>query len=134
MTIADPVSNKILPSGDRILGEEAPREIRLSKDRRMLTLAWADGSTTTFQAPFLRENSQSAGSKKLRLNGLAIPAAEDLTISTLRPIGAYAVNIVFSDGYDRGIFPWIYLRDLARLAEEGPRSPALTPNDFLKGN
>jgi len=30
------------------------------------------------------------------------------------PIGDYAVNIAFSDGHNRGIYPWPYLRLLAR--------------------
>ena len=29
------------------------------------------------------------------------------------PVGRYALNLVFSDGHDRGIYPWVWLRELA---------------------
>jgi DUF971 family protein len=37
-----------------------------------------------------------------------------VAIAEVRPVGGYAINIAFSDGHDRGIYPW---RFLARLAE-----------------
>ncbi|MEN0000998.1 MAG: gamma-butyrobetaine hydroxylase-like domain-containing protein, partial [Pseudomonadota bacterium] len=36
----------------------------------------------------------------------------DVTISAMRPVGNYAVRIVFSDGHESGIFSWRYLREL----------------------
>jgi DUF971 family protein len=29
------------------------------------------------------------------------------------PIGRYAIQLHFSDGHDRGIYPWAYLRELS---------------------
>jgi len=29
------------------------------------------------------------------------------------PVGRYALNLVFSDGHDRGIYPWAWLSDWA---------------------
>ncbi|RUW64645.1 gamma-butyrobetaine hydroxylase-like domain-containing protein, partial [Mesorhizobium sp. M4B.F.Ca.ET.049.02.1.2] len=31
-------------------------------------------------------------------------------------IGSYAIRLVFSDGHDRGIYPWSYLREIADSA------------------
>jgi len=42
-----------------------------------------------------------------------VPAADDLTIVAVEPIGNYAVRLAFSDGHDRGIFPWAYLTEIA---------------------
>jgi prepilin-type processing-associated H-X9-DG protein len=39
----------------------------------------------------------------------------DLTITGLASVGRYAVNLAFSDGHARGIYPWAYLRELAGL-------------------
>jgi DUF971 family protein len=36
-----------------------------------------------------------------------------LTITKVEPIGNYAVRLAFSDGHDRGIFPWAYLNEIA---------------------
>lgn len=39
--------------------------------------------------------------------------AENLKIVRVEPIGRYGVNIAFSDGHDRGIYPWVFLENLA---------------------
>lgn len=122
------------PAGTDFTGAGMPEEVRVGADGASLTLNWKSGRRTSFTAQYLRENSQSAGSRKIRLSGLHVPAPDDVRITAVRPIGAYAVNIVFSDGYDRGIFPWIFLQELAARNETGPAVGALTPEDFLKSN
>ncbi|MFM9846736.1 MAG: gamma-butyrobetaine hydroxylase-like domain-containing protein [Hyphomicrobiaceae bacterium] len=39
-------------------------------------------------------------------------------INDLRPIGNYAVKIVFSDGHDTGLYTWDYLQLLGREKEQ----------------
>ena len=41
-----------------------------------------------------------------------------VTIGDLRPVGSYAVRIVFSDGHDTGLFSWEYLEELGREKEQ----------------
>jgi DUF971 family protein len=36
-----------------------------------------------------------------------------VAIAEVRPVGGYAINIAFSDGHDRGIYPWSFLAQLA---------------------
>jgi DUF971 family protein len=31
----------------------------------------------------------------------------------LEPVGGFGVNIHFSDGHDRGIYPFVYLKELS---------------------
>lgn len=95
---------------------DAPDEIRLDRSRAVLTLVWPDGLVADLAARTLREDCQSAGSKRTRLAGLDVQAAEGLRIAAVRAIGSYAVNIVFSDGHDRGIYPWPQLRGLSEAA------------------
>jgi DUF971 family protein len=38
--------------------------------------------------------------------------APDLRLEGIHPIADKALNLVFSDGHGRGIFPWSYLREL----------------------
>ena len=33
-------------------------------------------------------------------------------VTAVAPIGDYAINIAFSDGHARGIYPWSYLLEL----------------------
>ena len=90
-----------------------PTEIRLERDRSRLSVTWDDGTTDAFPAPLLREKARDANSVRITVNGWAVPAAPDLTITAVEPIGNYAVRLAFSDGHDRGIFPWAYLTEIA---------------------
>ena len=90
-----------------------PTEIRLEYGRSRLAVTWEDGSTDAFPAPLLREKARDANSVRFAVNGWAVPAAADLTITPVEPIGNYAVRLAFSDGHDRGIFPWAYLTEIA---------------------
>lgn len=48
--------------------------------------------------------------------GAAAGAAprQPVTLVGAEPAGAYGLQLVFSDGHDRGIYPWPLLQDLAR--------------------
>jgi DUF971 family protein len=42
-------------------------------------------------------------------------APESLRLVRIEPVGEQALNLGFSDGHDRGIYPWAYLRQLGAL-------------------
>ena len=90
-----------------------PTEVRLNRERTRLSVTWESGVTTAFDATMLREKARDAHSVRFEVNGWAVPAASDLTITGIEPVGNYAVRLAFSDGHDRGIFPWAYLTDIA---------------------
>jgi DUF971 family protein len=90
-----------------------PTEIRLTDGRTRLSVTWENGASSAFAATLLREKARDANSVRFAINGWAVPAASGLTITTIEPIGNYAVRLVFSDGHDRGIFPWAYLNEIA---------------------
>ncbi|QVM91620.1 DUF971 domain-containing protein [Pseudomonas entomophila] len=46
-----------------------------------------------------------------RLKGAVALVAQDVRIVRVVPQG-YGLQLVFSDGHERGIFPWSYLRGL----------------------
>ena len=97
-----------------------PTEIRLERGRSRLSVTWDNGTTDAFPAPLLREKARDANSVRFAVNGWAVPAAPDLTITAVEPIGNYAVRLAFSDGHDRGIFPWAYLTEIAAAGSSGP--------------
>ena len=39
-------------------------------------------------------------------------------ISDIRPVGHYAVQLVFDDGHDTGLYSWEYLYDLCTTYEQ----------------
>ena len=93
-----------------------PTEIRLTRGRTALAVTWDSGATALLPAALLRERARDAQSVRLAAQGLAVPVADDLTITAVEPIGSYAIRLTFSDGHDRGIFPWRYLDEIATAA------------------
>lgn len=90
-----------------------PTELRLAPDGAALRLVWASGAIDSFAAAELRAACQCAECVRQRHDDRFPGTFPDVTIDTLDLIGAQAVNIRFSDGHGRGIYPWSYLRSLA---------------------
>lgn len=91
----------------------APRELRVSKDRRTLTISFPEHRPFELPAEMLRVLSPSAEvqghSPEQRVT---VPGKRDVAISRIEPVGNYAVRIVFDDFHDTGIFTWNYLHKL----------------------
>lgn len=91
----------------------APKELRVSKDRKLLTVTFPDHAPFELSAEFLRVVSPSAEvqghSPEQRVT---VPGKKDVTITKIEPVGNYAVRIVFDDFHDTGIFTWTYLHTL----------------------
>ena len=89
-----------------------PTEIRLNRERTSLSVTWENGATFSYPARLLRERARDAESVRLAVDGWAVPPPSDLTIIAVEAIGNYAVRVAFSDGHDRGIYPWAYLIEI----------------------
>ena len=96
----------------------APKELRVSKDRRLLTVIFSDHAPIELAAEMLRVLSPSA-----EVQGHApdqrvtVPGKRGVAIRKLEPVGNYAVRIGFDDGHDTGIFTWSYLHQLGHEKE-----------------
>ncbi|MFN4148864.1 MAG: gamma-butyrobetaine hydroxylase-like domain-containing protein [Rhodocyclaceae bacterium] len=84
-----------------------PTEIKLHQKSREMEISFDDGSNFRLSYEFLRVYSPSA---EVRGHG---PGQETLQtgkrnveIKALNPVGNYAVQPVFSDGHDTGIYSW----------------------------
>jgi DUF971 family protein len=90
-----------------------PTELRVSPDKRQLTVTFADGASHSFTAEMLRVLSPSAEvqghSPEQRVT---VPNKANVAIRQLLPVGNYAIRIVFDDGHDSGLFTWVYLAEL----------------------
>ena len=92
--------------------EAPPDEIVVRTGRSELVLVFAEGSLA-IGAPRLRAACRCADCRRERIDREVDPDTRDTTIADVRLVGDHALNIVFSDGHDRGIYPWSYLRELA---------------------
>ena len=95
-----------------------PNNITLSKDKKLLTVSFKDDNYA-LSSEYLRVYSPSAevrghgpGQETLQLN------KQEITISSLVPMGNYAIAIHFSDGHTTGIYSWSYLLHLGTDKEE----------------
>jgi DUF971 family protein len=80
---------------------------------RVLEIAFDDGASFRLPFEFLRVYSPSA---EVRGHGPGQEVLQvgkrDVMISDLRSVGHYAIQPVFSDGHDSGIYAWDYLYEL----------------------
>jgi DUF971 family protein len=95
-----------------------PKELRVAKDRRMLTVTFADGGTFELPAEMLRVLSPSAEVQgHSPAERVTVPGKRNVAIAGVEPVGNYAIRIRFDDGHDTGIFTWGYLLELGREKE-----------------
>lgn len=115
-----------------------PTEIKLHQKSRLLEIVFSDGKRFELPCEFLRVYSPSA---EVRGHGPGQEVLQvgkrNVEITDIQPVGSYAVQLVFSDGHDSGLYSWDYLYDLgvnqeafwqqylARMKEAGAkREPA----------
>jgi len=101
--------------------------VGLGRDENsVVTISWSDGVETKWTALQLRkacpcatcrekrrgekEKQETAGTKLAGLPVLSAAEAQPLTITGMKPVGAYAYNVRFSDGHSSGIFSLALLR------------------------
>jgi DUF971 family protein len=105
-------------SGEKEIGmnrhdEAWPNELKVSGDRKVLTVGFADGRSFALPAELLRVRSPSA---EVQGHGpgqrVTVAGKRLVTIADLRPVGNYAVRIVFDDGHDTGLFTWRFFSEI----------------------
>ncbi|MDN3919826.1 DUF971 domain-containing protein [Roseateles violae] len=78
---------------------------------RRLRLQWPEGSAE-LPATALRAACRCGPCRARALRGE--PAADDaVELIHAEPVGRYALQLIFSDGHDRGIYPWTLLQALS---------------------
>jgi DUF971 family protein len=93
-----------------------PERIELGDRGHQLRLRWPDGLETALGATALRDACRCAACLHLRRSGSLAQWDADITLEQVMPFGIAGLQLVFSDGHRRGIFPWKYLRELAVTA------------------
>jgi DUF971 family protein len=96
-----------------------PTEINLHQKSRVLEIAFEDGSRFRLPCEYLRVYSPSAevrghgpGQEVLQLG------KEQVNITSIEPVGNYAVILHFDDGHNTGIYSWDLLYHLGLHQDE----------------
>jgi DUF971 family protein len=83
-------------------------------------VVWADGHTSRYTFPYLRDNCPCANcnderAKKEKLGASATPFPmfkPRVTAQAARSVGNYAIQIDYSDGHATGIYSFNHLREI----------------------
>jgi len=109
-----------MPNQPEIPAAEAElSEIRLSADKKQLSLQFEDGRHLTLDAEFLRVESPSAEVRGHHPSERkTVGNKRHVTIKAIEPVGHYAIRLVFDDGHDTGLYTWAFLISLAEQHDE----------------
>lgn len=95
-----------------------PTELKLHSKSRVLEISF-EGEQFMLPCEYLRVYSPSAevkghgpGQEVLQIG------KEDVNIVSIQPIGNYAVQFVYSDSHNSGIYSWDYLYELGEKRQE----------------
>ncbi|NTJ42210.1 DUF971 domain-containing protein [Agrobacterium larrymoorei] len=100
------------------MSEPWPTELRVSKDRKLLSVKFDTEASYDLPAEMLRVLSPSA---EVQGHGLGqkvtVPGKRNVAIRNVVATGNYAVRIAFNDGHDSGIYTWKYLLELGQQGD-----------------
>ena len=90
-----------------------PVGIKLRTKSRQLELAYENGKRYSLSCEYLRVYSPSAEVKG-HGPGQEVLQTEKLNvnITAIKPVGNYALQLVFDDDHDTGLYSWPYLYEL----------------------
>jgi DUF971 family protein len=94
-----------------------PESIEWHVPSKTLRLTWQGEAEAQISASFLRESCRCANCEQARRQGQQ-QRFTDTTLDVLQisPVGIAGLQLRFSDGHDRGIYPWPYLKQLSEGA------------------
>ncbi len=100
-----------------------PSEITVSREKREVQIRWQDGHESVYGFDLLRrecpcalcndQRSKQAPPGGLSLTVLSGPVIKpgEVQVTEVKPIGRYALNFVWSDSHDTGIYSYSFLRE-----------------------
>ena len=101
------------------MSSNTPTGIELHQRTRILELIYSDDERYQLSCEYLRVYSPSAevkghgpGQEVLQIGKL------NVGIKAIEPVGNYALQLMFSDGHDSGIYSWTYLYQLCTEQSE----------------
>jgi len=97
---------------------DAPTDITLHQKSKVLEVTYPDGKTFNLPLEYLRVYSPSA---EVRGHGgpmELVTGKKDVGVTSIEPVGNYAIQLYFDDGHNTGIFSWEGMRELGNDYEQ----------------
>ncbi len=97
-----------------------PDELKLKREEQTLHIRWRDGRLSVYPAVMLRRQCPCAtcrterDQKKTELLPILKSDPGQIKLANAKLVGTYAIQLIWSDGHDAGIFDYKYLRSLDR--------------------
>jgi DUF971 family protein len=88
-----------------------PVAVGNSQGKQQLRLNWPDGREQRLDHAELRRQCPCSQCRAFRLQGLTVKVDPRIRVVELNSQG-YGLQLIFSDGHERGIYPWPYLAQL----------------------
>lgn len=99
--------------------EPRPENIALHTRSRELELDYGDSENYRLSCEFLRVHSPSAEVKGHGPGQEVLQTGkQNIAITAIEPVGNYALQLVFDDGHDTGLYSWDYLYKLCHEHDE----------------
>ncbi len=102
-----------------------PKSIKKASSSGLL-ITWENGHESRFPLARLRDHCPCAGCKgeTILLHAYQPPTSDRSTpgretLTAVKQVGSYAVQLEWADGHDTGIYTWDYLLALCPCAEHG---------------
>jgi DUF971 family protein len=92
--------------------EPWPSQIVVNQRAGELELTW-NAQPAVLSGQRLREACRCSGCESARRHGDPPRAGAELRLLRVQLLGSSGLQCVFSDGHERGIYPWPYLHALA---------------------
>lgn len=92
---------------------DAPEVITLRGRGQGLRLRLREGEELEIDAKLLRDKCNCSSCLRASRAGHRPEPRSDISILELRAVGSMGLQAVFSDGHERGIYPWSYLKAIA---------------------
>ena len=97
------------------MSEFKPEKIIVAKAKDKLTLVYEMGNRISLSAEYLRVYSPSAEVRGHHPSDHVLQyGKKNVRIINVKKVGLYAIQLVFDDGHDSGIYSWNYIFSLKK--------------------
>ena len=90
-----------------------PKEVRLKSKLNELELSWPDGLTSRLSCLVLRRSCGCSHCTQAKRTGRLSLIDADIRVERVELSGVSGLQLFFSDGHYRGLYPWAFLRELS---------------------